>query len=478
MSGQKELTNLIGSKPIERKLRKTYFKLEDVLQKYQPVVYETEVWPRIDLDTPAGHCPFICSREEHKDRLQLHEDLKKGTTTSKRKSLREKRIKRTINYCECCGCSISCLDKHLESTDHKSFVENKENYGQVEDFIKDLNRSSDSFLDQYIQHSIKEQERLEQLKISEEEDKENNSQSANDLDDTLTLHDTFNEVKSSTALRNSHIFEANSASTPNQLCGSSELINSSLSKPKSICSSAGLSAQIESLSLAFKGKANTKTPKTPPIQRLLTSPGFQLQNFNISITPGSMQITPRCVDQNQPLSNVTETECFVSGGFNQELKQRKKRLFSPVNGNGSAREEAQSWANTATDDITGKRFKGNPVEECDSVYADALPSLVKCPDIIEFCETELNSGVNEVSQGIASDCTTPTMSAKSVVSSSSAVKPEFGSPATHHSSDESANSPVIGTKLCISSRPGYVPVEETKEASWQPANEETGWKVP
>ena len=289
-----------GKHLIERKLRKTYFKLEEPNLKYQPIVYETESWPRIDLSTPRGYCPFICSREEHLERQKLNREPGKGLPGTYIQKDREL-IKRIITFCECCSVSLNNLANHLESESHKDFVSNEKYFLLIDSLLKEINNTGHFFLCVFFDQEFAFERNL----LNHEGSVENTDQAENK--ENCSSEPIPQEGLD--CLRKGDKSTCNIGQTDCREKDSFKQIGNS-----------GIRAK-ETYQIASK----FSKPKTPAIEKVLSS-AFSLQNFNISVSPGSMIIT---LGRNNPSSTGI---CNDIRSNTCDLRKRKKRLFSPIKG--------------------------------------------------------------------------------------------------------------------------------------------------
>ncbi|KAL4222573.1 Cdc7p-Dbf4p kinase complex regulatory subunit [Mactra antiquata] len=167
-----------------KSLKSPFVKIEAESYCYRPVHLEIEVWPRLNVDTPRGSCPFDgtlikCGDESHEERgdlLAAQVDIPSDDTIQKnidddgnstvnsgkptteksckksdsdvlagnriltagelkrRKELKRKQ-ERKRGYCECCHIKYEDLDKHVKEEQHILYVKNKTNYEKLDTLI-------------------------------------------------------------------------------------------------------------------------------------------------------------------------------------------------------------------------------------------------------------------------------------------------------------------------------------------------------
>ncbi|XP_060597448.1 uncharacterized protein LOC132751301 isoform X2 [Ruditapes philippinarum] len=181
-SSRQTLKKNIKSKCVSsyKLLKAPYVKLETDNFCYRPFHMELDVWPRLNVDTPKGSCPFDGtlikggdeSREERGELLAAQVDIPSEDTpqeekdvcdsadsTTKPKSVkksesdvgagriltagelkRRKELKRKQErkrgYCECCHVKYEDLDKHVLEEQHRQYVKTKTNYNKLDSLIQ------------------------------------------------------------------------------------------------------------------------------------------------------------------------------------------------------------------------------------------------------------------------------------------------------------------------------------------------------
>ncbi|XP_078656260.1 uncharacterized protein LOC144902603 isoform X1 [Branchiostoma floridae x Branchiostoma belcheri] len=144
-----------------RKLKPPFVKFEDSSHQYRPVYEELPKFPRVNVDTPRGTCPFdggayqdvpvaerskeeasqaeereggTGKKSEHvpkpspKKKVQHKAASKKATTSQSRSKASVLKAKKNAGYCECCMLKYSDLQQHVKGDQHRAFVKRQENY--------------------------------------------------------------------------------------------------------------------------------------------------------------------------------------------------------------------------------------------------------------------------------------------------------------------------------------------------------------
>ncbi|XP_035688287.1 serine/arginine repetitive matrix protein 2-like isoform X1 [Branchiostoma floridae] len=150
-----------------RKLKPPFVKFEDSSQQYRPVYEELPKFPRVNVDTPSGTCPFdggayqdVPVAERSKEEASRAEEGEGGTgkkseqrkeentrRSSPRKKVQHKaslakkaatsqsrskpsalKVKKNAGYCECCMLKYNDLQQHIKGDQHRAFVKRQENY--------------------------------------------------------------------------------------------------------------------------------------------------------------------------------------------------------------------------------------------------------------------------------------------------------------------------------------------------------------
>ncbi|XP_053373583.1 uncharacterized protein LOC123531062 [Mercenaria mercenaria] len=171
-----------------------FVKLEADTFCYRPFHTELDVWPRLNVDTPRGSCPFDGtlikggeeSREERGELLAAQVDIpsedtpkeeKDGSESAastpkpaaeksdvfagnkimtagelkRRKELKRKQ-ERKRGYCECCHVKYEDLDKHVKEDQHRQYVKTKTNYSQLDTLINS-GPNTQHFLFEYLRRA-------------------------------------------------------------------------------------------------------------------------------------------------------------------------------------------------------------------------------------------------------------------------------------------------------------------------------------
>ncbi|RDD38583.1 Protein DBF4-like protein A [Trichoplax sp. H2] len=168
-------------------LRTPFVKVLDLSGDYKPLVAEFNTWPRVNLDSSSGTCPFKQSKKKeiYKSKIQKRaknsspdklpgiglqltnvvddipviknqQNLPRITTKIGFKDGRHQ--KRKIRLCECCGKKFEDYEDHLTSAIHRQFAQNDSNYRsidglinselRIENLIRDINaQATESLID-------------------------------------------------------------------------------------------------------------------------------------------------------------------------------------------------------------------------------------------------------------------------------------------------------------------------------------------
>lgn len=88
-----------------RKLRRPFFKVEDLSRNYRPVIYEPLQWPTINYDCPPDASPFDPPRPSLPS--SSAQDSSKRAQRKDTPAGNERRL----GYCEPCGARFEDLEK-------------------------------------------------------------------------------------------------------------------------------------------------------------------------------------------------------------------------------------------------------------------------------------------------------------------------------------------------------------------------------
>ncbi|KAG8227934.1 hypothetical protein J437_LFUL008746 [Ladona fulva] len=150
------------AKPVNKfkELRTPYVKLETLNLESRPAYKELSAWPELNLDCPAGGCPFSVSKgtvvgphpkPEDKE-VKKNESSSSSGTHDKKSPKRMTRKARPVRplkdglragaaaaaaggYCEICRGDYSDLGKHLKTESHAKFAENEKNFLSLDKLI-------------------------------------------------------------------------------------------------------------------------------------------------------------------------------------------------------------------------------------------------------------------------------------------------------------------------------------------------------
>ena len=124
-------------------------KLEDETSLNRPVYSELKSWPVLRFDGKPGSSPFsLPSNSKQRVRKfarrvgisQTDNNLKKKAEKKEveKKEVKKVRKSKSSGFCEICNTNFSQFEKHLESQQHKGFVENSENWTTIDKFSSSL----------------------------------------------------------------------------------------------------------------------------------------------------------------------------------------------------------------------------------------------------------------------------------------------------------------------------------------------------
>ena len=136
-SGSKE-----KSKSEKKQLVAPAIKLEDDTSLSRPVYAELKSWPVLRFDGKPGSSPFsLPSNSKQKVRKfarrvgisQAENNLKKKVQVEK-KEVKKVRKSKSSGFCEICNTNFSQFEKHLETQQHRDFVDNSDNWSTIDNF--------------------------------------------------------------------------------------------------------------------------------------------------------------------------------------------------------------------------------------------------------------------------------------------------------------------------------------------------------
>ncbi|XP_066303201.1 microtubule-associated protein futsch-like isoform X4 [Branchiostoma lanceolatum] len=167
MKGPQKPTQPSGNTSKARKLKPPFVKFEDSSHQYRPVYEELPKFPRVNVDTPSGTCPFdggayqdVPVAERSKEEASQAEEgeggtgkksdqrkeesaskpsprkkvqhkatlAKRATTSQSRSKASALKAKKNAGYCECCMLKYNDLQQHVKGDQHRAFVKRQENY--------------------------------------------------------------------------------------------------------------------------------------------------------------------------------------------------------------------------------------------------------------------------------------------------------------------------------------------------------------
>jgi len=131
----------------ERDLRDPFLKLDSSIRYARPSFSEFKTWPRISLDGWAGSSPFSEQRKKQKKKSfpgRFEPNRQKEEDPSLRK--KECSKKKDGGFCEICNKSFSALDSHLRGELHTKFVQDINNWMEVDCKVDTTQPSARSIL--------------------------------------------------------------------------------------------------------------------------------------------------------------------------------------------------------------------------------------------------------------------------------------------------------------------------------------------
>ena len=139
-SGSKE-----KSKSEKKQLVAPAIKLEEEASLNRPVYAELKSWPVLRFDGKPGSSPFSVPSSNSKQKVrkfarrvgisQAENNLKKKV---EKKEVKKVRKSKSSGFCEICNTNFSQFEKHLESQQHKDFVEDPDNWSTIDKFSSGL----------------------------------------------------------------------------------------------------------------------------------------------------------------------------------------------------------------------------------------------------------------------------------------------------------------------------------------------------
>ncbi|CAH1238576.1 DBF4 [Branchiostoma lanceolatum] len=175
LKGPQKPTQPSGNTSKARKLKPPFVKFEDSSHQYRPVYEELPKFPRVNVDTPSGTCPFdggayqdVPVAERSKEEASQAEEgeggtgkkseqrkeesaskpsprkkvqhkatlAKRATTSQSRSKASALKAKKNAGYCECCMLKYNDLQQHVKGDQHRAFVKRQENYVSLDRRIR------------------------------------------------------------------------------------------------------------------------------------------------------------------------------------------------------------------------------------------------------------------------------------------------------------------------------------------------------
>ena len=138
-SGSKE-----KSRSEKKQLVSPAIKLEDENGLSRPVYKELTSWPVLRFDGKPGSSPFsVPSNTKPRTRnfaRRVGIDQAESTLKKKveKKEVKKIRKSKSSGFCEICNANFAQFEKHLESQQHKDFVDNCSNWSNIDTFSSKL----------------------------------------------------------------------------------------------------------------------------------------------------------------------------------------------------------------------------------------------------------------------------------------------------------------------------------------------------
>ena len=137
------------SKSEKKQLVHPALKLEEDSPNSRPIFSELKNWPVLRFDGKPASSPYSLpstSRQKSRNfarRVGIEPDqkeiLKRSKEAEKKESKRPRKSnKKTEGFCEICNDHFSKFQKHLESQQHREFVDNSSNWSKIDSFTFDL----------------------------------------------------------------------------------------------------------------------------------------------------------------------------------------------------------------------------------------------------------------------------------------------------------------------------------------------------
>ena len=132
------------SKSEKKQLVHPAIKLEEESNNSRPIFAELKSWPVLRFDGKPGSSPFsLPSNSKQKTKkfarrigIEPEENKKKVEKKDVKKS--RKSNKKTDGFCEICNSHFPEFEKHLESQQHREFVDNSKNWTLIDKFSSSL----------------------------------------------------------------------------------------------------------------------------------------------------------------------------------------------------------------------------------------------------------------------------------------------------------------------------------------------------
>ena len=134
-SGSKE-----NSRSEKKQLISPAIKLEDEDALNRPVYSELKSWPVLRFDGKPGSSPFSLPTNSKQRvrkfarRVGIDQAESNPKKKVEKKEVKKVRKSKSSGFCEICNTNFSQFEKHLESQQHKDFVDNSNNWSTIDHF--------------------------------------------------------------------------------------------------------------------------------------------------------------------------------------------------------------------------------------------------------------------------------------------------------------------------------------------------------